>query len=422
MIKTPAIGVAEYSISQTEPDTITAIYVSTNSITLGPPVICTGRAKGDTSNGFPGRRTITYWGPDGVVNGIFDWEIEKIGDTFQLLWRMQKGGTPYLPGNRQQRHLHHRFLLDDAADRRRDGDHIKKLSCEPSSADASKPKEAMMRVKRLNRVELLLPAERIDGAVKAFSELLGVRIDPPNLLDGHHVLTTTSWEAGIELIAPGDAQSVLHSLLDHRGKVGAIGPIVWEVENIGDIRAHVERLGISIVYDLVNENGGRQISLAAEDCFGYTVTFIERPLGPPEPQPGSGARFKRINRVELLLPAEDLDAAVALFSKLLGAEIDAPEYLPDHHVLTTTCWEAGIELFGPGDKDSVLHKLLEQKGSRGAIGPIVWEVDDISRIKQAALAQGHRLVYEFEHDDRHQICLDADTLYGYTATFTQHLR
>jgi hypothetical protein len=98
MIKTPAIGVAQYSISQTEPDTITAIYVSTNSITLGPPVICTGRAKGDTSNGFPGRRTITYWGPDGVVNGIFDWEIEKIGDTFQLLWRMQKGGTPYLPG------------------------------------------------------------------------------------------------------------------------------------------------------------------------------------------------------------------------------------------------------------------------------------------------------------------------------------
>jgi hypothetical protein len=278
-----------------------------------------------------------------------------------------------------------------------------------------------MRVKHLNRVELLLPAQRIDGAVKAFSDLLGVRIDPPSLLEGHHVLTTTSWEAGIELIAPGDAHSVLHALLENRGEVGAIGPIVWEVENVEDIRAHVRRLGIGIVYELVNENGGRQISLAAEDCFGYTATFIERPLGPSEPQPGSGARFKRINRVELLLPAEDLDGAVALFSELLGAEIAPPEYLPEHHVLTTTCWEAGIELFGPGDKDSVLHRLLEQKGKRGAIGPIVWEVEDIGRIKEAALAQGHRLVYEFKHDGRHQICLDADTLFGYIATFTQYL-
>jgi catechol 2,3-dioxygenase-like lactoylglutathione lyase family enzyme len=279
-----------------------------------------------------------------------------------------------------------------------------------------------MRVKRLNRVELLLPAERIDAAVQAFSDLLGVPIDPPYLLDGHHVLTTTSWEAGIELIAPGDPDSVLHGLLEIRGKVGAIGPIVWEVEDVDAIRARVQQLGIAIVYELTNENGGRQISLSAEDCFGYTATFMERPLGSPEPRPGSGARFKRINRIELLLPSEDLDAAAALFSKLLGVKIAPPEYLPEHHVLTTTCWEAGIELFGPGDQNSVLHKLLEQKGRRGAIGPIVWEVDNIERIKEVALAQGHRLVYEFKLGDRHQICLDADTLFGYTATFTQHLR
>ena len=276
-----------------------------------------------------------------------------------------------------------------------------------------------MRVKRLNRVELLLTPDRIEGAVKTFSDLLGIRIDPPRLLVEHHVLTTTSWEAGIELIAPGDSESVLHGLLEQRGTVGAVGPIVWEVENIDEVRDRTRRQSVGIAYELATEGGGRQICLSAEDCFGYTPTFIERPPGPSEPRRGSGARFTRINRVELLLPAEDIEPARALFSKLLDTEIDPPEYLPDHHVLTTTCWPMGIELFGPGDKDSVLHGLLEQKGHRGAIGPIVWEVDDLDGMKEHAIALGHELIYEFTLGDRRQMCLGADTLFGYTATFTQ---
>ncbi|HEY3698886.1 MAG TPA: hypothetical protein VGK97_06105 [Spongiibacteraceae bacterium] len=98
MIKTTAIGVVQYSISQTEPNTIDAIYLSTSNLAAGQPVICTGIAKGDTSNGFPGRYAITYLGPDGSVNGAFDWEIESVGDTFKLLWRMKKDGVPYIPG------------------------------------------------------------------------------------------------------------------------------------------------------------------------------------------------------------------------------------------------------------------------------------------------------------------------------------
>jgi hypothetical protein len=279
-----------------------------------------------------------------------------------------------------------------------------------------------MNVKRLNRIELLLTADRIDGAVKVFSDLLGIHIDPPQLLAEHHVLTTTSWEAGIELIAPGDSQSVLHRLLEQRGAVGAVGPVVWEVEDIEEVRNRARRQGVEIAYELSTQGGGRQICLSADDCFGYTPTFIERPPGPSEPPPGSGAHFTRINRVELLLPAEDIEPARALFSKLLDLEIDPPEYLPEHHVLTTICRPMGIELFGPGDKESVLHGLLEQKGRRGAIGPIVWEVDDLDRIKDHAIALGHQLIYEFAQSDRRQMCLEADTLFGYTATFTQYLR
>jgi catechol 2,3-dioxygenase-like lactoylglutathione lyase family enzyme len=279
-----------------------------------------------------------------------------------------------------------------------------------------------MRVKRLNRIELLLPAAKIEHAVATFANLLGVHIGRPELLADHHVLTTTCWEAGIELIAPGDAQSPLHGLLKQKGEGGAVGPIVWEVDNIDDIRAHAQRQGIGIMYELVNSNGGRQICLSSEDCFGYTATFMEKPLGPPAPKPGLGARFKRLNRVELLLPAEDLEAARTFFSDLLGAQIDPPAYQPDNHVLTTTCWEAGLELFGPGDKESVLHQLLEEKGRRGAIGPIVWEVSDLDLMKEAALAQGHHVTYEFARGNRRQIYLAADTLFGYTAAFTQYTR
>jgi predicted enzyme related to lactoylglutathione lyase len=279
-----------------------------------------------------------------------------------------------------------------------------------------------MSVKRLNRIELLLTTDRIDGAAKVFSKLLGVRIDPPRLLAEHHVLTTTNWEAGIELIAPGDSESVLHHLLEQRGVVGAVGPIVWEVEDIEDVRNRARRQGVGIAYELQTEGGGRQICLSAEDCFGYTPTFIERPPGPTEPLPGSGAHFTRINRVELLLRAEDIEPARAFFSKLLGVAIDPPEYLPDHHVLTTTCWPAGLEFFGPGDKDSVLHGVLKQRGRCGAIGPIVWEVEDLDDMKEHAIALGHQLIYEATLGDLRQICLGADTLFGYNATFIQYLR
>jgi hypothetical protein len=58
------IGVVQYTISQEEPDTINAICLSTSKVSLRYTVICIGTAKGDTSNGFPGKYEITYWGGD----------------------------------------------------------------------------------------------------------------------------------------------------------------------------------------------------------------------------------------------------------------------------------------------------------------------------------------------------------------------
>ncbi len=159
-----------------------------------------------------------------------------------------------------------------------------------------------MKVKRLNRVELLLPTESIDAAVSTFSALLNIDIEKPHLIAESQVLSTVCWEAGIEFIAPGGPDSVLHRMLQERGQQGAIGPIVWEVGNVDDIRNHLKDEGFEIQFEYISENGGRQITLDSAPCFGYSVTFIERPAGRPEPAADSKAMFKRINRVELLLP------------------------------------------------------------------------------------------------------------------------
>jgi hypothetical protein len=276
-----------------------------------------------------------------------------------------------------------------------------------------------MKVKRLNRVELLMKPEDIEPARKVFSDLLNVPIPPAHLLPEHHVLTTTCWEAGIELMGPGDAESVLHQSLQRKGSRGGIGPVVWEVDNVDDMRKHAENLGLRVLYLLQNENGGRQLSLASEDCYGYTFTFIEKPPGPSQPKPGSGARFKKINRVELLLPQEDVRPALQFMGRLLDIDLPEPTYLKEHHVLCHVEDKAGFEVFGPGDEESILHASLARKGRRGAIGPIVWEVDDLRDIREAAPALGHKILYEFQDGPRKQLSLSPETLFGYSLTFTQ---
>lgn len=278
-----------------------------------------------------------------------------------------------------------------------------------------------MNFKRFNRIELLLPEDRINDAVDTFSKLLKISIGSPELLEGGAVWSTAAWEAGIEFIAPHGRKSPIFSLLERQNSWGAIGPIVWEVEDLEPLRVLAHFQGINIIYEYAIDNGGRQVYLDSDACFGYTLSFIEKPPGPSEPSPDSGALFTRINRVELLQPPEHLEQARVFFQELLGIEIEPLEYLPEHHVLTTIHRDAGIEIFGPGDDESVLHALLEAKGDLGAIGPIVWEVEDIDVFKRHAQSLGHKLIYEFEMPDRKQLCLDGETVFGYTATFTQFL-
>ena len=72
-MQTLVIGAVEDRISADEKNVINALYLSTGSMSIQPGVVCSGRAVGDTSNGFPGQYVIQYFGTRGELVGEFDW-------------------------------------------------------------------------------------------------------------------------------------------------------------------------------------------------------------------------------------------------------------------------------------------------------------------------------------------------------------
>ena len=129
-----------------------------------------------------------------------------------------------------------------------------------------------------------------------------------------------------------------------------------------------------------------------------------------------------VNRVELLLPAEDIPDAAQVFNDALGGHLPEPEDLDDVKVRTTTDFAMGIELFGPLDDTSPLAGVFDRKPRRGSIGPIVWEVEDLDATRAFVESQGYGVVYEFGSPGQRQIHLDEDQLFGFGLTFTEQSR
>lgn len=276
-----------------------------------------------------------------------------------------------------------------------------------------------MRVLGLNHVELLVPADRQASVVDTFAALLGTSFTPPRVPGAGQVLMSYSAAGGLEVTAPGSPDSPLNGALARRkSPLGQVGPIAWRVADLQSMRRAAEAHGIAIVDEMEHE-GSRSICLSPADCHGYLATFVESPS--PYPVPGEpDALVLRLNRVELLVPSERVAAAAAFFARLLDTDMPV-EHLAEHGVLSATSWQAGVEVFGPAQTDHPLSRSLAAKGDTGSIGPIVWEVADIERLKRHATGLGHRVMYEFTTAERHQVTLSADTLFGYSATFTQRI-
>lgn len=89
MISTRVIGVGEYHISNEQDGVINARYLSTAAMKSGG-AIGVGRARGDTSNGFPGDYRAQYFDAAGDLTGDLDLRIRRSGASYRLTWRHRR--------------------------------------------------------------------------------------------------------------------------------------------------------------------------------------------------------------------------------------------------------------------------------------------------------------------------------------------
>jgi methylmalonyl-CoA/ethylmalonyl-CoA epimerase len=99
----------------------------------------------------------------------------------------------------------------------------------------------------------------------------------------------------------------------------------------------------------------------------------------------------RLNHVAIAV--RDLDAAASLYRDTLGAEVSAPEALPEHgvRVVFVILPNTKIELLEPLGADSPIAKFLE-KNPDGGIHHICYEVGDIAAARDQLLVKGARVL------------------------------
>lgn len=100
MINTMVIGVCEYQISNSETNVIDARWIASDAVERLDGAICSGRARGDTSNGFPGDYHVQYFDAKGELTGDLDLHIEPVGRSYGLTWRNrpEDAGLPAASG------------------------------------------------------------------------------------------------------------------------------------------------------------------------------------------------------------------------------------------------------------------------------------------------------------------------------------
>ena len=99
----------------------------------------------------------------------------------------------------------------------------------------------------------------------------------------------------------------------------------------------------------------------------------------------------RLNHVAIAVT--DLQAAMALYRDGLGADVGAPQDLPEHGVTVVfiTLPNTKIELLHPLGDGSPIAGFLE-KNPAGGIHHICYEVDDLAAAAAKITAQGARIL------------------------------
>jgi len=103
----------------------------------------------------------------------------------------------------------------------------------------------------------------------------------------------------------------------------------------------------------------------------------------------------RLNHVAIAVP--DLAAAAEVYAGTLGAEVSAPQPLPEHGVTVVfvTLPNTKIELLEPLGEDSPITRFLE-KNTAGGMHHLCYEVEDIGAARDRLLAVGARVLGDGE--------------------------
>ncbi len=103
----------------------------------------------------------------------------------------------------------------------------------------------------------------------------------------------------------------------------------------------------------------------------------------------------RLNHVAVAVP--DLAAAAAQYRDTLGAQVSAPDALPEHGVTVVfvTLANTKIELLEPLGAGSPIAKFLERNPA-GGVHHLCYEVDDIIAARDQLEAGGARVLGDGE--------------------------
>jgi hypothetical protein len=135
-------------------------------------------------------------------------------------------------------------------------------------------------------------------------------------------------------------------------------------------------------------------------------------------------RILGFNRVELIVPEDQIDAAVSQFNSVLGLHLPHPHAIEGQPVLSATDFDGGIEFVAPVDGKGGFGARLAKHGP-GQIGPLVFEIDDVDAARSWLESSGLRIRYEYDSSAGnaeeaatgvYQLVLDPDQWFGFSVT------
>ena len=103
----------------------------------------------------------------------------------------------------------------------------------------------------------------------------------------------------------------------------------------------------------------------------------------------------RLNHIAIVVA--DLEKATAQWRDVLGADVSAPQALPEHGVTVVfiTTGNSKVELLEPLGEDSPIAKFLDRSPD-GGMHHLCFEVDDILAARDQLIKEGARVLGDGE--------------------------